>query len=106
MSNNSAKTSGGISVFTIIFLILMTLKLAEIGSMKDCSWFIVTAPLWVPFTVIVLFIVISGIISIIRMQRRQRNFRLRHGINNPPKSKFQIRLEEMETKRKDSKNTK
>jgi hypothetical protein len=38
-------------IFTIIFLIFLTLKLAEIGQVAAWSWWWITAPLWLPLTV-------------------------------------------------------
>lgn len=38
-------------VFTILFLIFLTLKLAEIGQVATWSWWWVTAPLWLPLTI-------------------------------------------------------
>lgn len=35
-------------IFTILFLIFLILKLAEIGQVATWSWWWVTAPLWMP----------------------------------------------------------
>lgn len=35
-------------LFGTMFLILFTLKLAEIGAVATWSWWLVTAPLWAP----------------------------------------------------------
>jgi len=48
MSNSKKKS---FPVFTIIFLIFLTLKLAEIGQVAAWSWWWVTAPLWLPLIV-------------------------------------------------------
>ena len=37
------------SLSVIVFLIFLTLKLAEIGQVATWSWWWVTAPLWMPF---------------------------------------------------------
>jgi hypothetical protein len=55
MANESAK-SGGIGIGMILFLIFMTLKLT--GNI-DWSWWWVTAPLWIPF------ILVIGVIGIV-----------------------------------------
>lgn len=53
MSNNNdaQAASGGIGCFTILGLILITLKLAEIGQVATWSWWWVLAPFWVPATI-------------------------------------------------------
>lgn len=48
------------SFFPIMFLIFMTLKLTDC---IDWSWIWVTAPLWMPFTVVIVLAVISAIIK-------------------------------------------
>jgi len=56
MSENK-NTSSGIGVGTLLFLIFLTLKLAEIGPVQYWSWWAVTSPLWVPaLLVIAIFI--------------------------------------------------
>lgn len=48
--------SGGFGIATIIFLILMTLKLAGIGSVAGWSWLWVTSPIWGVFALAVAFL--------------------------------------------------
>lgn len=103
MSSNSKTTGGGISFFGIVFLILMTLKLAEIGEVADWSWWLITLPLWGPMAIIGVVVILGGIITMIKYRNRDRRFRKRHGLDvpgTPKKSSFQKRLEEMEAKRK------
>ena len=57
--NNS---SNGIGIGTLIFLIFLVLKLAEIGPVAKWSWWWVTSPLWIPFAII---IPVIGIIELI-----------------------------------------
>ena len=52
MSNNSSNNSGGIGLCGFVFLIFLFLKLAEIGVVATWSWWWVTAPLWIPFTIV------------------------------------------------------
>jgi len=60
MSENK-NTSSGIGLGTLLFLIFLTLKLAEIGPVQYWSWWAVTSPLWVPaIIVIVILIVLFG----------------------------------------------
>ena len=49
------------SLVVILLLIFLVLKLAGIGQVATCSWWWVTAPLWMPF---ILGIAITGIILI------------------------------------------
>lgn len=62
MSNNN---SIGFSIFGTVFVVLFTLKLAEIGAVASLSWWWVTAPLWVPM-LIPLSIIVVGSISLVR----------------------------------------
>ncbi len=61
MSTNN--TSKGLGVGTILFLIFLVLKLAQIGMVAHWSWWWVTAPLWIPIAVLLLFVVFALIVS-------------------------------------------
>lgn len=50
--NDKKATTGGLGIGTILFLIFLTLKLAEIGPVAKWSWWWVTSPLWIPFAFI------------------------------------------------------
>ena len=50
---------GGISLGTVLFIVFLVLKLTET---IDWSWWWVTAPLWIPVALVVVFLIISGII--------------------------------------------
>jgi hypothetical protein len=65
MSDNQKSTSTGISISTVLFLIFLVLKLAEIGQVATWSWWWVTAPLWIPVVVVVSVLLIAAIIVII-----------------------------------------
>lgn len=52
MSENK-NTSSGIGVGTLLFLIFLTLKLAEIGPVQYWSWWAVTSPLWAPALIVI-----------------------------------------------------
>ena len=41
-------------LFVGVFLVFLVLKLGELGQVADWSWWWVTAPLWVPFALVVL----------------------------------------------------
>jgi hypothetical protein len=47
MSDKTTAT-GGLGLGTILFLIFLTLKLAEVGPVAKWSWWWVTSPLWIP----------------------------------------------------------
>lgn len=61
----SGKTnSGGLGIGTLVFLIFLTLKLAEIGPVAKWSWWWVTAPLWIPVGLIALIAFIVGVVAL------------------------------------------
>ena len=64
MSNNEVK-SKGMGIGTILFLIFLTLKLAEIGPVQYWSWWWVTAPLWIPLVGFLAFAGIAVVIAIV-----------------------------------------
>ena len=50
---------GGISLGTVLFIVFLILKLTEV---IDWSWWWVTAPLWIPIGICIVFLVFAGII--------------------------------------------
>lgn len=62
MSNSKKKA---FPVFTILFLIFLILKLAEVGQVATWSWWWVTAPLWIPFTVGIAIVGITVTVGVI-----------------------------------------
>lgn len=65
MSEKSTSTSSGIGLFGGVFLIFLTLKLAEIGPVAAWSWLWVFSPLWIPLSIFltaaIVFAVVVGI---------------------------------------------
>jgi len=59
----SKKSNAGSHVLTILFLIFLTLKLANVGLVATWSWWWITAPLWVPVTIV---LAISALIIIVQ----------------------------------------
>jgi len=55
-------TSNGIGLGTVLFLIFLTLKLAEVGPVQYWSWWWITSPLWIP---LLLVVGIAGIVALI-----------------------------------------
>jgi uncharacterized integral membrane protein len=69
--SNEKYTSNGIGLGTLLFLVFLTLKLAEVGPVQYWSWWWVTAPLWLPlFIVIVLIFVVGLTVSIAHLNRK------------------------------------
>ena len=62
---NDKSTSSGIGIGTVLFLIFLTLKLAEIGPVQYWSWWWVTSPLWIPLAAIVAIMGIAVIAAYI-----------------------------------------
>jgi hypothetical protein len=60
------KTTSGIGIGTVLFLIFLTLKLAEVGPVAKWSWWWVTSPLWIPLVVVTAIAAVIGFIVIIQ----------------------------------------
>ena len=58
-------SSSSIGLGTIVFLILLVIKLGEIGQVTEWSWFWVTAPLWIPISFLIGLGVVATLISLI-----------------------------------------
>jgi hypothetical protein len=54
-----------IKIFTLIFIILLTLKLTKIGIVANWSWIWILSPLWIPITIAIFAFIIFAIISLI-----------------------------------------
>lgn len=65
MSKNSNNTGNGIGLGTILFLIFLTLKLAEVGPVQYWTWWWVTSPLWIPLVAAVITLCIIGLFTLI-----------------------------------------
>ena len=61
MSNSSSSSSGGIGFFGLLTILFIGLKL---GGVINWSWLWVLSPLWISFSVAVLFIVIFVVVAI------------------------------------------
>lgn len=55
MSKNSNVSSGSIGIGTLLFMVFLVLKLTNV---IDWSWWWVTSPLWIPFSIVVLCVII------------------------------------------------
>jgi hypothetical protein len=59
-----SKNKNSINLGILIFIVFLTLKLAEIGAVANWSWWWVTSPLWIPLA-IGLFIALIGLVIFI-----------------------------------------
>lgn len=106
MSSNKTASSGigltGIGLTGMVFIVFLVMKLAEIGQVKDWSWWWVTAPLWGAFLLVVAILLIMLIVYlIVLMMKRDKSpveiIREREKLNTPKKkSKFAQRLAEVQ----------
>ena len=60
-----SNSSSGIGIGTVIFLIFLVLKLAEIGPVAKWSWWAVTSPLWVPIIIVIGIAILIGLFTAI-----------------------------------------
>ncbi len=61
MENNKSNSSLGLG--TILFLIFLTLKLAQIGPVQYWSWWWVFSPIWIPIIATIILIIVATIIK-------------------------------------------
>jgi hypothetical protein len=64
MSNKT--TTSGMGIGTVLFLIFLTLKLAEVGPVAKWSWWWVTSPLWIPLVIVTAIAAVIGLIVIVQ----------------------------------------
>ena len=58
-------TVSGINFASLLFLMLLYLKLGQFGEVANWSWWWVTAPLWLPIVAVAITLLIIGIIAVI-----------------------------------------
>lgn len=102
MSN--AKNTG-ISLTTLLFLVFLTLKLAEVGQVATWSWWWVTSPLWIPFAIVAVVFAIVGFFMVLALIGGAK-FTITKKENKGPEktSAFQQRLEAVMKKRRENSN--
>ena len=66
MTDKQKTTSNGIGLSTILFVIFLTLKLAEVGQVATWSWWWVCSPLWIPAAVVIAVLLIAAIVVFIK----------------------------------------
>ena len=52
----------GLNVFSVLFIVFLVLKLTN---NIDWSWWWVTAPLWIPASIVLLVIGVAGLVAVI-----------------------------------------
>lgn len=57
-------------ILGIMFLIMFTLKIAEVGAVATWSWWLVTAPLWAPFAFVLALLAFGLLAAIIAESSR------------------------------------
>lgn len=62
MSGTNSSSSGGIGLAGATFLVFLTLKLLN---KVDWSWWWVTAPLWIPASIAVVFLAVIFVVALI-----------------------------------------
>ena len=65
-------TSNGIGLGTVLFLVFLTLKLAEVGPVQYWSWWWVTSPLWIPLALVLVVLAVIGIITLVAVKKSRR----------------------------------
>jgi hypothetical protein len=65
MSNNkSIKSSPGVGLLGLTFIVFLALKLAGIGTVATWSWWLVTAPLWMPVAIALTIVLILAFVCV------------------------------------------
>jgi len=101
MSDNKS-TSSGVGFSTLLLLLFITLKLCHV---IDWNWWWVLSPLWIGAGLCLLVLLGMGIYYLIYslLASKKRKEQLRK-LQEPPKSKWQERMEQMQEMQKQLKN--
>ena len=59
---NDMKNEQGVGIGFILFIVFLVLKLTKVVTW---SWWLVTAPLWIPFGIALVIMVIATVVAII-----------------------------------------
>ncbi len=62
MNKNNQNTSSGVTFASLLFLLFLALKLTHV---IDWSWWWITAPLWGPFVIVVVALIIITVITVL-----------------------------------------
>lgn len=66
MSNKSYKTSGGLSLASVLTIVFVVLKLVHV---INWSWLWVLSPLWISFSLGVVFLLFAGLMALLFVRR-------------------------------------
>jgi hypothetical protein len=68
--DNKKVSGNGIGLGTVLFLIFLTLKLAEVGQVATWSWWWITSPLWIPIVLVLgiaaIALILAGIVQLFK----------------------------------------
>ena len=68
--DNKKASGNGIGIGTVLFLIFLTLKLAEIGQVATWSWWWITSPLWIPIVLVLgiaaIALILAGFVKLFK----------------------------------------
>lgn len=62
MNKNNQNTSSGVTFASLLFLLFLALKLTHV---IDWSWWWITAPIWGPFVIVVVALIIITVIAVL-----------------------------------------
>ena len=62
IGENDMKNEQGVGIGFILFIVFLVLKLTKVVTW---SWWIVTAPLWIPFGIVLIIVIIATVVAII-----------------------------------------
>ena len=62
IGENDMKNEQGVGIGFILFVVFLVLKLTNVVTW---SWWLVTAPLWIPFGIVLVIVIIATVVAII-----------------------------------------
>ena len=62
MNKNNQNTSSGVTFASLLFLLFLALKLTHV---IDWSWWWITAPIWGPFVIVAVVLIIIAVIAVL-----------------------------------------
>lgn len=65
MKSKNQVAGNGVGLGTLLFLVFLILKLAEVGAVAGWSWWWVTSPLWIPLAIALCFVGVCLVFSLI-----------------------------------------
>ena len=62
MNKNNNNTSSGVTFASLLFLLFLALKLTHV---IDWSWWWITTPIWGPFVIVAVVLIIIAVIAVL-----------------------------------------